>query len=186
MFSQPAVFVDIETNGGNGPKGRIIEVGLIRVEDGEVVREYKSLVNPGTGVPVWIERLTGIRNSDLVGAPYFEDIAEELRDILGGAIFVAHNVRFDYSFFRSHFAALGHDYKPKLFCTVRMSRGMYPEHKGHSLEKIINRHNIAVEDRHRAYDDARAIYEFAKLAIAEKGHDAFLANAALQMKTKTL
>ena len=186
MFSQPAVFVDIETNGGNGPSGRIIEVGLIRVEDGEVVREYKSLVNPGTGVPVWIERLTGIKNSDLIHAPYFEDIAEELREILDGAIFVAHNVRFDYSFFRSHFAALGHDYKPKLFCTVRMSRGMYPEHKGHSLEKIINRHGIAVEDRHRAYDDARAIYEFAKLAISEKGHDAFLANAALQMKTKTL
>ena len=186
MFSQPAVFVDIETNGGNGPSGRIIEVGLIRVEDGEVVREYKSLVNPGTGVPIWIERLTGIKNSDLTHAPYFEDIAEELREILDGAIFVAHNVRFDYSFFRSHFAALGHDYKPKLFCTVRMSRGMYPEHKGHSLEKIINRHGIAVEDRHRAYDDARAIYEFAKLAISEKGHDAFLANAALQMKTKTL
>lgn len=186
MFSEPAVFVDIETNGGNGPSGRIIEVGLIRVEDGEVVREYKSLVNPGTGVPVWIEQLTGIRNSDLVGAPYFEDIAQELREILDGAIFVAHNVRFDYSFFRSHFAALGHDYKPKLFCTVRMSRGMYPEHKGHSLEKIINRHGIAVEDRHRAYDDARAIYEFAKLAIVEKGHEAFLANAALQMKTKTL
>ena len=132
MFPGPAVFVDVETNGGNGPSGRIIEVGLIRVEDGEVVREYKSLVNPGTGVPAWIERLTGIRNSDLTDAPYFEDIAEELREILDGAIFVAHNVRFDYSFFRSHFAALGHDYKPKLFCTVRMSRGMYPEHKGHS------------------------------------------------------
>lgn len=186
MFDGPAVFVDIETNGGNGANGRIIEVGLIRVEDGQVVREYKSLVNPGSRVPVWIERLTGITNSDLTHAPYFEDIAEELRDILDGAIFVAHNVRFDYSFFRSHFAALGYDYKPKLFCTVRMSRGLYPEHKGHSLEKIIARHTIAVSARHRAYDDAKAIYEFTKLAIAEKGHESFLANAALQMKTKTL
>lgn len=186
MFSEPAVFVDIETNGGNGANGRIIEVGLIRVEDGQVVREYKSLVNPGTGVPVWIERLTGIRNSDLEGAPYFDDIAEELRELLEGAIFVAHNVRFDYSFFRSHFKALGYDYKPKLFCTVRMSRGLYPEHRGHSLEKIIQRHGIAAENRHRAYDDARAIYDFTQLAIAEKGHEAFLANAALQMKTKTL
>ena len=186
MFNEAAVFVDIETNGGNGPSGRIIEVGLIRVENGEVVREYKSLVNPGGSIPVWIERLTGIKNNDLVHAPYFKDIASELRDILDGAIFVAHNVRFDYSFFRSHFGALGHEFKPKLFCTVRMSRGLYPEHKGHSLEKIINRHNIAVNDRHRAYDDAHAIYEFTRLAINEKGHEAFLANAALQMKTKTL
>lgn len=186
MFSEPAVFVDIETNGGNGPSGRIIEVGLIRVEGGQVVREYKSLVNPGGGIPVWIERLTGIKNNDLIHAPYFDDIAEELRSILDGAIFVAHNVRFDYSFFRSHFASLGYDFKPKLFCTVRMSRGLYPEHKGHSLEKIIHRHNIQVNDRHRAFDDARAIYDFAQLAITEKGHEAFLANAALQMKTKTL
>jgi len=67
-----------------------------------------------------------------------------------------------------------------------MSRGLYPEHKGHSLEKIINRHGIATANRHRAFDDARAIYDFTALAITEKGHDAFLNNVALQLKTKTL
>jgi len=186
MFDRPAVFVDIETNGKMGQFGRIIEVGLIRVENGEITDTYKSLVNPGGSVPVWIEKLTGISNHELTHAPCFEDIADELHRLLDDAIFVAHNVRFDYSFFKSHFQALGRSFSPKLFCTVRMSRGLYPEHKGHSLEKIINRHGIATANRHRAFDDARAIYDFTALAIAEKGHDAFLNNVAHQLKTKTL
>lgn len=186
MFSEPAVFVDIETNGKMGAEGRIIEIGVIRVEDGEITDTFQSLVNPGGSIPIWIEKLTGISNNDIADAPYFDDISESLKQLFDGAIFVAHNVRFDYSFLKSHFKALGHDYKPKLFCTVRMSRGLYPEHQGHSLEKIIKRHAIATQSRHRAFDDTQATYDFTRLAIAEKGIDAFRANVALQLKTKSL
>lgn len=186
MFSTPAVFVDIETNGKMGAEGRIIEIGVIRVEDGVITETYQSLVNPGGSVPFWIERLTGISNNDLTTAPYFDEIAETLKRLFEGAVFVAHNVRFDYSFLKSHFKALGYEYKPKLFCTVRMSRALYPEHKGHSLEKIIQRHKITTESRHRAFDDAKAMYEFAQLAISEKGIEAFQTNIAFQLRTKAL
>src|SRR5690606_13142612 len=128
MFNQPAVFVDIETNGQMGSSGRIIEIGIVRVEDGEVTDSFKSLVNPGGTVPVWIERLTGIANKDLAAAPYFDKLADRVQQILDDAIFVAHNVRFDYSFIKSHFKALDINFNPKLFCTVRMSRALYPEH----------------------------------------------------------
>lgn len=186
MFEQPAVFVDIETNGSNGESGRITEIAVIRVEDGQIVDKYTTLVNPGSTIPHWITQLTGITNNDLIHAPYFDDIADDLHRIMEGAIFVAHNVRFDYSFIRRQLEASGYKFRPKLFCTVRMSRAIYPEHKGHSLEKIINRHNIAVNGRHRAYDDAKAIYDFTQLAISQKGIDVFLQNVATQFKTKTL
>lgn len=186
MFDSPAVFVDIETNGGNGDRGRITEIAIIRVEDGEVVEEYSSLVNPGGSIPYWITKLTGISNSDVADAPYFDEIAPEVHRMLDGAIFVAHNVRFDFSFIKRQLEAVGYTFRPKLFCTVRMSRMMYPEHTGHSLEKIINRHAISTESRHRAYADAKAILDFTKLAIEEKGIDAFQQSAAMQMKTKTL
>ena len=186
MFSEPAVFVDIETNGKMGAEGRIIEIGVIRVEGGEITETFQSFVNPGGPIPFWIERLTGITNTDLLSAPYFEDIAEELKRLLDRAVFVAHNVRFDYSFLKTHFKTLGHDYKPKLFCTVRMSRGLYPEHQGHSLEKIIKRHGITTPNRHRAFDDTQAIYDFTRLAIEEKGIEAFLDNVKLQLRTKSL
>lgn len=186
MFDTPAVFVDIETNGGNGEKGRITEIALIRVEDGEIVEEYTTLVNPGGLIPYWITRLTGITNSDVADAPYFDEVAGEIHRILDGAIFVAHNVRFDFSFIKRQLEAVGYSFKPKLFCTVRMSRMLYSEHTGHSLEKIINRHGIATENRHRAYADAKAILDFTQLAIREKGIEAFRASAVQQMKTKTL
>ncbi len=180
MFDTPAVFVDIETNGGYGDMGRITEIAIIRVEDGEVVDEYSTLVNPGDSIPYWITKLTGITNADVADAPYFDEVASDISRMLDGAIFVAHNVRFDFSFIKRQLEALGYSFTPKLFCTVRMSRMMYPENTGHSLEKIINRHNIDTKDRHRAYADAKAILDFTKLAIYEKGIDAFRESAAKQ------
>ena len=86
MFDSPAVFVDIETNGGNGDRGRITEIALIRVEDGNVVEEFTSLVNPGSPIPYWITRLTGITDADVADAPYFDEIAESLKRLFSGAI----------------------------------------------------------------------------------------------------
>lgn len=186
MFSEPAVFVDIETNGKMGESGKIIEIGVLRVEDGKIVEEFQSFVNPGGQIPIWIEKLTGISNNDLVLAPYFDDIAETLKRLFDGAIFVAHNVRFDYSFLKSHFAGTGFTYRPKLFCTVRMSRALYPDVQGHSLEKIIKRHGLTTTNRHRAFDDAKAIYDFTWLAIEEKGLEPFLASVQSQLRTKSL
>lgn len=186
MFDQPMVFVDIETNGQMGKEGRIIEIAALRVENGEITDTFSSLVNPGSSIPVWIEKLTGISNADVADAPYFDEIASDLQRILEGAIFVAHNVRFDYSFVKSHFKALGHDYRPRLYCTVRMSRALYPEHKGHSLEKITKRHGIVTENRHRALDDARATLAFTKIALQEKGNETLAANIGLQLRTKSL
>lgn len=182
MFDRPAVFVDIETNGGNGAMGRITEIALIRVEDGLVTEEYVTLVNPGSPVPSWITRLTGITNEELADAPYFDEVAHEVHRILHGAIFVAHNVHFDFSFIKRQLEALDFTFEPKLFCTVRMSRAMYPEHTGHSLQKIITRHAIETADRHRAYADAKAIFDFTNLAIQEKGFDAFSGSVRRQLK----
>lgn len=186
MFEGSAVFVDIETNGGSGERGRVIEVAALKVSGGEIIDRFTSLVSPGSDVPYWITKLTGISNSDLVGAPHFEDIAAQLYEFMNDSIFVAHNVLFDFSFLKREFAAAGYNFRPKLFCTVKMSRAMWPEHKGHSLEKIITRHSIAFTARHRAYDDAKAMYDYVKLTIAAKGREAFLENIARQLKTKSL
>lgn len=173
MFDEPVVFVDIETNGGSVGRGRITEIAAIRVEGNDVVDTFTSLVNPGGPLPFWITDLTGITDADLVHAPYFDEIAESLKSILAGAIFAAHNVHFDHSFIKDHFARVDYEYNPKLFCTVRMSRALYPEHKGHSLEKIIQRHNITTDARHRALADTQAILDFTQLAFHEKGKQNF-------------
>jgi DNA polymerase-3 subunit epsilon len=186
MHNVPWVFVDIETNGANGPRGRIIEIAAIKVIDGVIIDSFTSYVNPGSRLPIWITSLTGIVDNDLIQAPYFTDIAEQLHGFMHECLFIAHNVLFDYSFLKREFQNAGYAFSPRLFCTVKMSRSLFSEHQGHSLEKIIARHNIPVAARHRAYDDARAMYDFTMLAIKEKGIEAFEQNLRLQTKTKNL
>lgn len=98
MFKEPVVFVDIETTGVSWKNCRIIEVAAIRIENDVVVDEFHTLVNPGQRLPQFITQLTGLTENDLSKSPYFDEIAYDLAKICDGAIFIAHNVRFDYSF----------------------------------------------------------------------------------------
>ena len=186
MFEYPVVFVDIETTGGSYRNSRVLEVAAIRFEGGKIVKEFSTLLDPGTRIPPMITSLTGITESDIVGAPTFEDVADELLEILEGAVFVAHNVRFDYSFLKQEFAMIGTSFNPRLLCTVRLSRYLYSDQKGHSLEKIIARHSIPVLDRHRALEDARAILYFSQLAYDQHGPENFADALMHQLKSQSL
>ncbi len=186
MFDYPVVFVDIETTGGSYRNSRVLEVAAIRYENGEVTRQYCTLINPETYIPASITQLTGIRDSDVQDAPTFSDIADELADIMDGAVFIAHNVRFDYTFLKHEFGMLGMDFSPKLLCTVRLSRALYRSEKGHSLAKLIERHNIPVLERHRALDDAAAMMYFTQLAFDQHGPELFDRAVSQQLKTQYL
>lgn len=186
MFDYPVVFVDIETTGGSHRNSRVLEVAAIRFENGEITKEFSTLINPETYIPSSITQLTGIREADIVDAPLFADIADELNDILDGAVFIAHNVRFDYSFLKQEFSLIGVRFFSKLLCTVRLSRALYADQKGHSLAKLIERHEIPVLDRHRALADAHAILYFSQLAFDQHGYSVFNQAIARQLKTQYL
>ena len=98
MFKFPVVFVDIETTGGGYRRSRVLEVAAIRYENGEIVDEFTSLINPQERIPGFITGITGITEADVQDAPTFADIAERLNEILFGAVFISHIVNFDYSF----------------------------------------------------------------------------------------
>lgn len=147
LLEGPLVFVDIETNGLNHVRGRVIEVAAIRVESGKVVRKFNSLIDPETELPYFITNLTGITTNDVKGAPTFHEIADELHEIIDGAIFVAHNVRFDYSFLKQEFKRLNRSFLPKQLCTVKLSRVLYPHERSHKLQSLIDRHGFTYSAR---------------------------------------
>lgn len=182
ILQEPVCFVDIETTGLNYVNGRVIEVGVVRVENGQVVRTFNQLIDPEAPLPYFITKLTGISDGDLADAPTFHQIVDELHDILDGALFVAHNVRFDYSFLKAEFKRTGRDFTPKQLCTVKLSRALYPEHRTHKLADVIERHNIQVSARHRAYDDAAVLWEF--LQIVQRNFAAEVVTAALGKQIK--
>ncbi|GGY84440.1 exonuclease [Cellvibrio zantedeschiae] len=184
-FPLPCVIVDIETTGGNVTYDRITEIGIIEVTENGIT-EWSTLINPRTKVPETIQRLTGITNAMVESAPYFEQVAKEIILKLQGKLFIAHNVRFDYGFIRNEFARLAYTYKAKLMCTVKLSRFLYSECDGHSLEKIIKRHQIFVSDRHRALADAQATYTFMRIAEDEHGEDKIKSAIAHQYRKESI
>jgi len=164
-------FLDVETTGTSPANGGIIEVGLILTEDLEVRETYSTLVNPKQHVSPYIEMLTGISNGDLTDAPHFDQIAIKLLTLLEDATLVAHNVNFDYSFLKEEFQRTGYDYLPKRLCSVRMFRHLHPERRRHNLDELMRTFDIQIENRHRALDDARVVYDFFKIIKDRVGDD---------------
>jgi len=153
----PVACIDLETTGGMAVHHRIIEVGIVLLEHGEVVGQWSSLVNPGTRIPPSIEDFTGISNDMVADAPAFEDVYGEVRRRLDGRLFVAHNARFDYGFVRNEFRRLGQKFAAPVLCTVRLSRALFSEHARHNLDALIERYGLECGARHRALGDAAVL-----------------------------
>jgi len=153
-------FVDIETTGGSITFDRIIEIGILQVRDNKLERTYQTFLNPDRALPPEITNLTGISAADLEGAPSFFDIKDELMDYFEDTVFVAHNARFDYGFLKQEFLRFGQRFTQKQLCTVKLSRLLYPEFRHHNLDSIIERFKFEIENRHRAFSDAKILWEF--------------------------
>lgn len=160
MLPTKLAFVDIETTGGRSSWDRIIEIGIVRVENDEVRDTYSTLINPNAHIPLEITNLTGITTNDIANAPTFREVAADIITRLKDYTFVAHNVRFDYGFIKAEFSRLGASFSAKHFCTVRLSRALYPTHQRHNLDSLIQRFDLTCDKRHRALDDALAICTF--------------------------
>lgn len=167
MFDKTLAIIDVETTGGSPFLNRIIEIGLIRIEHGEVVDIYRTLLNPEVQLPEFITKLTGIKDEDLIDQPTFFEIKDKLMNYFENAVFVAHNAMFDYSFISEEFKRVGYGFSAERICTVRLSRFLYPKEKHHNLTALIERFAIECKNRHRALDDAMVLWDFLKI-ISDK------------------
>jgi DNA polymerase III subunit epsilon len=180
MFAPKVAFLDLETTGGSASRDRVTEIGVIVVRDDAGERQtWETLVNPEQRIPPDIQRLTGITNEMVATAPRFADVAQDLLTVLDGAVLVAHNARFDYSFLKAEFARLGITFSMPLVCTVRLSRALFPDQESHRLDALIERHNIHIEQRHRAMGDTQAIAAFVDSAYRKLPRG--VVNAAVAM-----
>ena len=160
MLEDPLAVVDLETTGTRPTRDRITEIGIVLLDGGQITETWSSLVNPGIGIPPAIQSLTGISNAMVAEAPPFEALAEAIAGRLAGRLFVAHNARFDLGFLKNALGALGHEFRPRSLCTLKLSRRLYPNERRHNLGVLIERHGLAAGDRHRALGDATATADF--------------------------
>ncbi|MFT3850435.1 MAG: exonuclease domain-containing protein [Propionivibrio sp.] len=155
---EPIVFVDLETTGANFANDRVIEIGIVEV-DNDGVREWSSLINPDATISPFITGLTGIDTAMVSSAPRFADVAQLVLEKLRGRLFVAHNARFDYTFLKREFLRLGVGFQATNLCTVKFSRKLFPEYHRHSLDALVSRYGIVVGARHRALADAKVLWD---------------------------
>ncbi|GHA03278.1 hypothetical protein GCM10008090_10360 [Arenicella chitinivorans] len=166
--NQTYAVVDIETTGGRRGGNAITEVAVVHVRGLEIISEWSSLVNPGRPIPRHITQLTGIDDAMVRDAPRFADIADTLRGQLNDAIFVAHNVGFDYGFIKAAYEDLGQSFRKPKFCTVKNTRQTFPGLKSYSLGALTSHFDIDLVGAHRALNDARATAHLLRLIQTER------------------
>jgi DNA polymerase-3 subunit epsilon len=156
---QAYVVVDVETTGGCSAGHRITEIGAVKVMDGKIVDSWSSLINPQRSIPKFITRLTGISNAMVQSAPLFGDVVDNLECFMHGSIFVAHNVNFDYGFFKLEYARLAREFSLPKLCTVKEMRKYFPGSPSYSLGKLSKEYGLQLDNHHRALCDAQAAAE---------------------------
>ena len=154
------VVVDLETTGLKPGPAAITEIAAIRIEQGRLVEEFHSLVNPGRRVPAQITRLTGITDEMLRDQPRIDAVFPQLHTFIGSMPLVAHNADFDLAFL--NFDARRLLSNPLLnpsVCTLRLAKRLLTGIRSRSLDSVASHLGVSGPDRHRALGDARITAE---------------------------
>jgi DNA polymerase III epsilon subunit family exonuclease len=153
----PFVVVDVETTGMSPVNDRITEIAMMKVNNGVLVDEFSTLVNPLVSIPPSITSLTGIDNLMLQDAPTAREVVPFVVEFLGDAVFAAHNASFDWGFvYHTVRRERGVVLNNSQVCTVRLSRRVFPDLPSRSLGELARFLEIPVPQRHRASGDAYA------------------------------
>ena len=166
------VVFDIETTGFSPVKNRIIEIGAVKVERGEITDRFSKFVNPQTPIPFEINQLTGISDEMVSGAPVIEEVLPEFLEFIKGCKLVAHNASFDMSFIVENCKRLGYSSEFIYLDTLALSRVLFPAQGKHTLDAMAKALKVSLQNHHRAVDDAECTaLIFAKLILMceEKG-----------------
>lgn len=150
------VVVDIETTGPSFQQGdRMIQIGMVVIENGQIVERFSSFINPKTKIPNFIQQLTGIKESDVVDAPSFQTIAAKVYELLEGAYLVAHNVHFDLPFLEAAFKEAGFDsFFVQVIDTVELARLLLPTEESYKLSYLAQLFSLSHDRPHQADSDA--------------------------------
>lgn len=155
-FSGTFVVFDIETTGFSPVSNRIIEIGAVKVVNGEITDRFSTFVNPQVPIPFRIEKLTNINDSMVMDAPLIETVLPEFLDFCGDAILVAHNASFDMSFIKENVQRQHLNREFTYVDTLGIARVLLPNQAKHTLDAVCKTLGISLENHHRAVDDAEA------------------------------
>jgi DNA polymerase-3 subunit epsilon/ATP-dependent DNA helicase DinG len=148
----PLVALDLETTGLNVETDLVIEIGAVKLVNGQVVGVLETLIDPGVPLPLEAIHITGIRDEDLRGKPTMTEFLPTLRDFVGDATVIAHNASFDLAFLRR----AGLFRTNPVLDTLELASLLLPRMPRYGLGSLAASLNIVMDEEHRALADARA------------------------------
>ena len=166
------IVFDIETTGLSQKKNKIIEIGAVKVKDGEEIDRFSEFINPEEPIPYSIEQLTSITDEMVMHAPTVDVILPKFLEFCGDDIVVAHNAAFDTGFIKKNAKDLGMKFDNTIMDTMTLSHVLLPELGKFTLNRVCKALNVKNEHHHRAVDDANATAKiFVKLyeMLVERG-----------------
>ena len=168
------VVFDLETTGFSPVNNRIIEIGAVKVEHGEITDRFSTFVNPQVPIPFRIEELTSINDNMVMDAPVIEEILPQFLEFVGDAVLVAHNAGFDVSFIEENCRRLGQEQTFTYLDTVALARILLPQLNRFKLDTVAKALHINLHHHHRAVDDAECTAEiFLKFVEMLEKQDVF-------------
>lgn len=169
------IVIDLETTGFNPNYDEIIEVGAIKISDGNVIDSFSSLVKPENKIDDFIAELTGITNKMVEDAPSIEQVLPNFIEFIGDSMLVGHNVSFDINFLYDSYELWYDKYISNSFIDVlRLSRKLFQNFENHKLITLTKKFNIPTSNFHRALADCEytyKCYEYIKHYISENNVD---------------
>lgn len=174
------VCIDLETTGLNPKQDKIIEIGAVRVEGGQIAGQWESLVNPGRKLEERIVELTGIHDEQLADAPRIEKVLPEFLAFAGEQILLGHGVLFDYSFVKKAAVNERMTFERQGIDTLRIARKYLQNLESRSLGSLCAYYAIP-HNAHRALEDAKAtvalygklVQDFYDKEVQEEGKSPF-------------
>ncbi|MCR4430553.1 MAG: PolC-type DNA polymerase III [Tepidanaerobacteraceae bacterium] len=159
------VVADIETTGLSFEKDEIIEIGAVKIKDGDIIDRFSSFIKPSRTLPTNIINLTGITNEMVINAPPLKEVLSNFIDFLGDGIFVAHNAHFDSGFIRRDCEKFGLRFVNAILDTLPLCQILYTDLKNHRLDTVAKKLEIKMGNHHRAVDDANTAALILKSAL---------------------
>lgn len=153
-FGGTFVAFDIETTGLSPLTCSIIEIGAVKIVDGQMVESFNEMIDPGFDLPEFTTNLTGITTEMVKSKPKIDEVLPKFLEFVGNFPVIAHNAQFDYNFIKCKCEPLNLTFNNTCIDTLEMSRHIYNELKKHKLDTLAKHLKINMGSHHRACDDA--------------------------------
>ena len=151
------VIFDVETTGLSSVYDTIIEIGAVKMKNGEVLERFDKFINPHHPLSEQTINLTSITD-EMVSAADDEDVViKQFQDFYGDRPLCGHNVQFDVGFVNAALRRAGlSEITQPVVDTLEVSRLLHPEQNRHTLDSLAKKYNVSLEHHHRANQDAEA------------------------------